>query len=90
MSYLQINETSTTESETYYACFRNAMYRILLLISIWNVFFAEMAESFKAKDVGLRAQKKILSRMANKTVAKVFIDETTGSLLDNVYRLTKA
>ncbi|KAG8231319.1 hypothetical protein J437_LFUL011144 [Ladona fulva] len=50
----------------------------------------EMAESFKAKDVGLRAQKKILSRMANKTVAKVFIDETTGSLLDNVYRLMKA
>ncbi|XP_071449981.1 tumor necrosis factor alpha-induced protein 8-like protein isoform X1 [Hetaerina americana] len=50
----------------------------------------DMAENFKARDIGLRAQKKILSRMANKSVAKVFIDETTGSLLDNVYRLAKA
>jgi Domain of unknown function (DUF758) len=45
--------------------------------------------AFKAKDIGLRAQKKILSRMATKNVAKVFIDETSGSLLDNVYRLAK-
>lgn len=45
--------------------------------------------AFKAKDIGLRAQKKILSRMASKNMAKVFIDETTSSLLDNVYRLTK-
>lgn len=45
--------------------------------------------AFKAKDIGLRAQKKILSRMATKNVAKVFIDGTTASLLDNVYRLVK-
>jgi hypothetical protein len=45
--------------------------------------------AFKAKDIGLRAQKKILSRMASKNVAKVFIDETTSSLLDSVYLLTK-
>lgn len=45
--------------------------------------------AFKAKDIGLRAQKKILSRMATKNVAKVFIDGTTASLLDNVYRLAK-
>lgn len=45
--------------------------------------------AFRAKDIGLRAQKKILSRMASKNVAKVFIDETTASLLDNLYRLTK-
>ncbi|CAB3375319.1 Hypothetical predicted protein [Cloeon dipterum] len=45
---------------------------------------------FKARDIGLRAQKKILSRMANKNVAKVFIDDTTGSLLDNVYKLAKS
>lgn len=44
---------------------------------------------FKAKDIGLRAQKKILSRMASKNMAKVFIDEVSASLLDNVYRLTK-
>lgn len=45
--------------------------------------------AFKAKDIGLRAQKKILSRMASKNVAKVFIDETSSSLLDNVYKLVK-
>lgn len=44
---------------------------------------------FKARDIGLRAQKKILSRMTNKTVAKKFIDESTASLLDNIYRLAK-
>ncbi|GLH16098.1 Tumor necrosis factor alpha-induced protein 8-like protein [Gryllus bimaculatus] len=49
-----------------------------------------MSEGFRARDIGLRAQKKILSRMANKSVAKVFIDDTTASLLDNVYKLAKA
>jgi hypothetical protein len=49
-----------------------------------------MSEGFKARDIGLRAQKKILSRMASKNVAKVFIDDTTASLLDNVYKLAKA
>jgi len=58
------------------------MYLLLL--------FAVMSESFKARDIGLRAQKKILSRMANKNIAKVFIDDTTASLLDNVYKLAKA
>lgn len=47
------------------------------------------AASFKARDIGLRAQKKILSRMANKTIAKTFIDDSTASLLDNIYRLAK-
>lgn len=45
--------------------------------------------NFKAKDIGMRAQKKLLSRMANKHIAKVFIDDTSGSLLDNLYRLVK-
>lgn len=45
--------------------------------------------AFKARDIGLRAQKKILSRMATKNVAKAFIDDNTSSLLDNLYRLAK-
>ncbi|XP_023036787.1 tumor necrosis factor alpha-induced protein 8-like protein isoform X3 [Drosophila tropicalis] len=44
---------------------------------------------FKSQDIGLRAQKKILSRMATKNIAKTFIDGTTASLLDNLYRLCK-
>jgi hypothetical protein len=62
----------------------NYVFPMYLLLS------AVMSESFKARDIGLRAQKKILSRMANKNIAKVFIDDTTASLLDNVYKLAKA
>lgn len=45
--------------------------------------------NFKSRDIGLRAQKKILSRMATKNIAKAFIDGTTASLLDNLYKLCK-
>ncbi|XP_067127725.1 LOW QUALITY PROTEIN: tumor necrosis factor alpha-induced protein 8-like protein [Centruroides vittatus] len=45
--------------------------------------------NFKSKDIGFIAQKKLLSRMASKNVAKVFIDDVSGNLLDNVYRLVK-
>jgi hypothetical protein len=42
------------------------------------IIFAVMSESaFRARDIGLRAQKKILSRMAGKSVARAFIDDTT-------------
>ncbi|XP_055695286.1 protein salivary glands marred [Lutzomyia longipalpis] len=50
---------------------------------------SDSASAFRARDIGLRAQKKILSRMANKSIAKSFIDDTTASLLDNIYRLAK-
>lgn len=43
----------------------------------------------KAKEMGIKAQKKILSSMASKNMAKFFIDDTTASLLDNVYKLIK-
>ncbi|XP_077285834.1 tumor necrosis factor alpha-induced protein 8-like protein sigmar isoform X2 [Arctopsyche grandis] len=45
--------------------------------------------AFRARDIGLRAQKKILSRMTNKNVVKVFIDDNSASLLDNLYKLAK-
>jgi len=48
-----------------------------------------MADNFKARDIALKAQRKILSRMSTKGVAKVFVDDHMGSLLDNVYRLCK-
>ena len=46
-------------------------------------------DNFRAKDIALKAQKKVLSRMSTKSVAKVFIDDKMGALLDNVYRLCK-
>ncbi len=39
--------------------------------------------------IALRVQKNFLSKMASKNVAKVFIDETTGRILDNLYKLAK-
>lgn len=49
-----------------------------------------MSEGFKARDIGLRAQKKILGRMAaNKNTRKMFIDDNTASLLDNLYRMIR-
>lgn len=46
-------------------------------------------DGFKARDVGMRAQKKIFSKMASKNVAKLFIDETSANILDNTYKLVK-
>ncbi|XP_065576454.1 tumor necrosis factor alpha-induced protein 8-like protein [Artemia franciscana] len=48
-----------------------------------------MSDGFKAREVALKAQKKLLSKVSNKTIAKAFIDESTGFLLDNLYRICK-
>lgn len=44
---------------------------------------------FRAKDIGLRVQKKLASKISNKTVAKTLLDDTTSQILDNLYRLCK-
>ena len=45
--------------------------------------------NFDSQSLGLRAQKKLLSKMASKKIAKVFIDDTSGHILDNLYKLSK-
>ena len=45
---------------------------------------------FNSKSIAIRAQKKLLGKMATKNVAKAFIDDTTGELLDQIYKLAKA
>ena len=37
----------------------------------------------------MRAQKKLLGKMATKKIAKVFIDDTSGRVLDHVYKAAK-
>lgn len=37
----------------------------------------------------MRAQKKILSKMATKTSVQMFIDDTTSEILDELYRVSK-
>ncbi|XP_069584851.1 tumor necrosis factor alpha-induced protein 8-like protein 2 [Ranitomeya imitator] len=46
-------------------------------------------ETFSSKDLALQAQKKILSRMASKSMVNMFIDETSGEVLDELYRVSK-
>lgn len=66
------------------------LVRMFIIAPLLSPSVAVMTDNaFKARDIGLRAQKKILSRMATKNIVKTFIDGTTASLLDNVYRLAK-
>ncbi|KAK3551198.1 hypothetical protein QTP70_013857 [Hemibagrus guttatus] len=46
-------------------------------------------ENFSSRDLALRAQKKILSNMANKSVMQMFIDDTSSEILDELYRVSK-
>ncbi|XP_062412709.1 tumor necrosis factor alpha-induced protein 8-like protein 1 isoform X2 [Sardina pilchardus] len=46
-------------------------------------------DSFSTKNLALQAQKKLMSKMANKTVANMFIDDTSSEVLDELYRVTK-
>ena len=48
-----------------------------------------MGDSFDSKSLGLRAQKKLLGKMASKKIAKHFIDDTSARLLDQVYRMSR-
>ncbi|XP_072167203.1 tumor necrosis factor alpha-induced protein 8-like protein 1 [Diadema setosum] len=51
---------------------------------------AEAGGVVKSKNLGMQVQKKMLGKMVTtKKVAKVFIDDTMGDLLDNVYKLCK-
>ncbi|XP_042866872.1 tumor necrosis factor alpha-induced protein 8-like protein isoform X1 [Penaeus japonicus] len=49
-----------------------------------------MGDTFRARDISLKAQKKLLSKMSNKSMAKNFIDDTHASILDNTYNLAKS
>ena len=62
---------------------------VFLFFNTTSPLYLQMAETFDSQSVALRAQKKLLGKMATKKIAKVFIDDTSGRLLDNVYRITK-
>ncbi|KAF5907724.1 tumor necrosis factor, alpha-induced protein 8-like protein 2 B, partial [Clarias magur] len=46
-------------------------------------------ENFSSRDLAMRAQKKILSKMASKSVVQMFIDDTSSEILDELYRVSK-
>ncbi|KTG46744.1 hypothetical protein cypCar_00041584 [Cyprinus carpio] len=46
-------------------------------------------EPFNSKDMAMKAQKKILSQLASKSVAHMFIDDNSSEILDELYRVSK-
>uniref|UniRef100_A0A670ZA53 TNF alpha induced protein 8 like 2 n=1 Tax=Pseudonaja textilis TaxID=8673 RepID=A0A670ZA53_PSETE len=42
-----------------------------------------------SRNLALQAEKKLLSRMASKSTVTMFIDETSGAVLDELYRISK-
>lgn len=46
-------------------------------------------DSFSTKTLALQAQKKLMSKMATKSMANLFIDDTSSEVLDELYRITK-
>ena len=52
--------------------------------------FSEMTADFKALDIGYEVQKSFANKFfANKNVAKGLIDQTSATLLDELYKLIK-
>ncbi|XP_063001753.1 tumor necrosis factor alpha-induced protein 8-like protein 2 [Elgaria multicarinata webbii] len=46
-------------------------------------------ETFNSRNLAMQAEKKILSRMASKSMANMFIDDTSSEILDELYRISK-
>ncbi|KAL7868969.1 hypothetical protein SRHO_G00103530 [Serrasalmus rhombeus] len=46
-------------------------------------------EAFSSKDLAMKAQKKFLSHMASKSMAQMMVDDTSGEVLDELYRVSK-
>uniref|UniRef100_A0A8C3SIU6 TNF alpha induced protein 8 like 3 n=1 Tax=Chelydra serpentina TaxID=8475 RepID=A0A8C3SIU6_CHESE len=46
-------------------------------------------DCFSSKNLALQAQKKLLSKMATKTMANMLIDDTSSEIFDELYRVTR-
>uniref|UniRef100_A0A8D0BYG5 TNF alpha induced protein 8 like 2 n=1 Tax=Salvator merianae TaxID=96440 RepID=A0A8D0BYG5_SALMN len=46
-------------------------------------------ETFSSRNLAMQAEKKILSRMASKSMVNMFIDDTSSEILDELYRISK-
>ncbi|XP_030049382.1 tumor necrosis factor alpha-induced protein 8 isoform X3 [Microcaecilia unicolor] len=44
---------------------------------------------FNSKNLAIQAQKKILGKMASKSIATTLVDDTSSEVLDELYRVTK-
>ncbi|XP_041095367.1 tumor necrosis factor alpha-induced protein 8-like protein 2 [Polyodon spathula] len=58
-------------------------------LSVFNYSPQLVMEAFSSKDVAMQVQKKILSRMAGKSMVHMFVDDTSSEILDELYRVSK-
>ena len=71
-------------------CRENTQSIVGIVLLHYRLVFQGMTMSdFRAKDIGMRAQKKLASKLSNKTVAKMLVDDSTSQLLDNLCLLCK-
>lgn len=63
----------------------------MCITSYFSVLFVTLVAEgqFDSKNIGLKAQKKLIGKLASKKIAKAFIDETSGRLLDNLHKCAK-
>uniref|UniRef100_UPI00358F73B7 tumor necrosis factor alpha-induced protein 8 isoform X2 n=1 Tax=Myxine glutinosa TaxID=7769 RepID=UPI00358F73B7 len=59
------------------------------LLATCSPEMAGTTENFSSKSLALKAQKKILSGMASRGAANLVVDDVTGSVLDELYRLLR-
>ena len=68
-----------------------SVHLYFIMITICECVSSAVADSgFSSKSLGLRIQKKVLGKVSNKTMAKAFIDENMGKLLDIIHSILKA
>ncbi|MBN3317977.1 TFIP8 protein, partial [Atractosteus spatula] len=61
--------------------------RHMYLLLFFNLSVA--TDVFNSKSLAVQAQKKILGKMASKSIATILIDDVTSEVLDELYRVTK-
>lgn len=62
------------------------------MMMMTDAFFSHLSgkmDTFSTKNLALQAQKKLLSKMASKNMASIFIDDISSEILDELYRVTK-
>uniref|UniRef100_A0ABI7ZW50 TNF alpha induced protein 8 like 3 n=1 Tax=Felis catus TaxID=9685 RepID=A0ABI7ZW50_FELCA len=65
-------------------------HTVPILMQPWEKMTLELGpDVFSSKSLALQAQKKILSKIASKTMANMLIDDTSSEIFDELYKVTK-
>uniref|UniRef100_A0A8D1AAY3 TNF alpha induced protein 8 like 3 n=1 Tax=Sus scrofa TaxID=9823 RepID=A0A8D1AAY3_PIG len=71
--------------KTLFLFYKDELCSFLSLVSLCQ----SGPDVFSSKSLALQAQKKILSKIASKTVANMLIDDTSSEIFDELYKVTK-